>query len=710
MASGSPASQRLLEEIQSLSTVVEGLHSALISLTEGPRGVDAATIEDVDELFSLGVTLLKQDTDTDRLHHLLFRNTENNIVTLLVKYLEAQLTVGKAGTQDQIMSLRVTVLKCLSKIIALTSYDHQPRQGSPPQCTVALSRQLSQLGLLPVLIGIAAGASHVPCDIKISSAECLFVYSLRSHPGRSDLVKKCDISQMLKILVEEKNPMVRNYVAATVRELATYHCDELEQNGLLHYAPSIITTDSSTDVRVLILESVHEVCKSKFNKPTTPFESLAPLGECIASTIGITNVDSISKIIDTCITGEAYLLSTCNAQTKPLSQLPVNFTVRFINAGGPEKLLSVITSDNGENGKAVALASRSLRNIIQMASWKIGTGRRLLSTSVVDIFSCFRKEQIDQSKNEQEPDLRTISQVELAIAVALMMAQSGEARAFCQHALSSQKGRQWLVDTRHEILSLLDTASSEYFSDIEIRDTNNGLLLNDLRGIEWTDNGWPTQDSVQRSLNGIPSTPGGIPPSTHYAAQHIEEVRRCRLTQVLLRYSIILTLPDGSGIINEPFATSGPPTMTPAMPMRGGDSERITVPPPPAQWSQVAATTQNTEGIDLSVITPIAGISKRPPTVTKHRATSRSASRSRSPGHSYGYSSSTTSSPNSTELPPRKHKPLLGFVRRASSIPPVVNQTIYDTCKFAAHDSALRFAIQYARHFSRYVVVLLFFH
>eukprot|EP01064_Diplonema_japonicum_P035525 TRINITY_DN7739_c0_g2_i1.p1 TRINITY_DN7739_c0_g2~~TRINITY_DN7739_c0_g2_i1.p1 ORF type:complete len:896 (+),score=193.92 TRINITY_DN7739_c0_g2_i1:70-2757(+) len=664
-----------------LCDVVQWMTAGLPVFT-GQAAPDASslTIEVISDLITIAMAVLHKEHSQDRLKVLLHPE-KPGFLRALVKYIVARIAhapsiVGKDEQQNAITGLRVLILRSLAKIIALTSFDHLPQDGRIlNNCGNMVIDEFVSMHLDNVLIQISGGAAHVHEEIKVASAECLFVFTLRNNNGRAAVAENPEgMLKLLDIVVQEPSPMVRNYIAACIRELTNTHPRQVEEAGLPSLAAKIIGTDNSADVRVLVIESLEVLYK------TNPSARIHPgLGEVIVNLLSKGETSEVSdaacRIIDTLVAVESEMVAAALAATPqlPLSQLPCRFTLRFVDCQGGEALVNTIVTQTSL--RAVALASRALRRLVQHAYWKIGVGRRIVTSSLAEILGVVKEGEACANAN----DLIAVSLVELAIGVSLMFAQSSETRSFAQHRLSEHP--QWMAAARTALMNLLDKAAPEYFTDLIVADAMSGQRLNVLDGVEWDEQGWPTMESVQRSLNGT-QTIGIMPLSLQYSMPDVQDLKMCRFTQVLLRYTAHLALSDHPArSASLPSSESQSPEQK-HMPRLNS----ISVPPPPP-W--------NGRNVAADVITPRRGQAPPP------RPVSAPAAAHVPPYLSYSHPTHAVA--------PKKKVPL-GFTNprsqsrsrsrsrsRSQSSPPAED---IPPEKFAAHDASLKLAIKYSRHFS----------
>eukprot|EP01063_Lacrimia_lanifica_P015541 TRINITY_DN22261_c0_g1_i1.p1 TRINITY_DN22261_c0_g1~~TRINITY_DN22261_c0_g1_i1.p1 ORF type:complete len:1024 (+),score=354.31 TRINITY_DN22261_c0_g1_i1:72-3074(+) len=554
------------DELQSIGSVVTGMIRALPVFTgkvavpaEGAH--DLPTTRHIAELITLAMQVLQREPSQVRMKLLLSKeNGHPGLVYAVTSYLVSKLSVapgeqGPEANKRAIQCLRVLVLKTLSQLVALTSFDHVPDSAARlgPTCAVFLHGEFEDLQVPAVLIGISS-ASKVPQDIKVAAAECLFVYSLRNAAGRASLVSEPEcLSQLFAVLQNEPSHMVRNYIAACVRECTTTHGAEVEAAGLSSAAPQIIGTDGSADVRVLLLECLEVVVK------TQPLLKLDPrLAETLVHLLAFKDAlpgvtDAACHFVDTFVSIEAdrcFERASATPQL-PLGQLPCQLTIRFVGCGGVETLVNGILAQ--QIPKTAALTCRALRRLVQHAHHRIGVGRRVANSSVSSLFGLLvgQTQEMLLSDAEIHPggaegstaeEFKAVAMVELAIALAMTLAQSSELRAFVQHSITLQNP-EYATAVRTSLLAFLDRAAPEYFAELAVVDAQSGRRLNVLDGVEWDEEGWPTKESLCQSLNGVQAC-GIMPQSMQYSLPEIQEMRMCRFTQVLLRYAIHLTLSE----------------------------------------------------------------------------------------------------------------------------------------------------------------------
>ena len=592
---------RLEEELRSLGAVVSGMRAALKTFTGEARygaGADPTalpTIPTVSELITLAMAVLQRDSSQARLRRLLSREEGPGVVEALVSYIVAGLTHApgertEEGTKKAICGLRVLVLRSLAQLVTLTCYDDVPDESRAAgllreTCADVMHAEFEVHGIPGILVGIAAGARHVPEDIKVAAAECMFIYTLRNAQGRAELVGNGQaMRQLLRILTEERSPMVRNYVAACLRECAQTNAGEVERAGLVGSAAQIVLRDGSTDVRVLVLETLEVIFTGNPDCDVDP-----QLAETAVSVLGHKDtapevLDKACRIVDAVVELEARKCTRVLAATPglPLAQQPCEFTTRFVAASGVEALLRLVL--HTRDPRIVAPAARAFRRAVQHAPWRIGVGRRVANNALNDLVGLLLAAAASASPPagregaEAEADaFRLVALVELSLGVSLIFAQSADVRGQLVHSLGCTP--EWAVDARTAILACLDKASPEYFADMSIVDAKSGQTLNVLDGVEWDDQGWPTNASIFQALNGVLAT-GPMPPSMQYSMPEVQAMRLSRFTQLLLRFSVHLAFCDDALPASSPAAGPEPPAP------RAPESQPAVSPPPPT-WSSV---------------------------------------------------------------------------------------------------------------------------
>ncbi|KAJ9461423.1 putative casein kinase II [Diplonema papillatum] len=743
-------------EIANMQTVVRALLSALRSFTgEVPPAAsspdDLPSMNSVAELITLGVGVLQKNRSPEELRALLDADAVG-FIEALIEYILAKLdhdpgSLTREAQLRSIVSLRVLVLRSLAKIVALTSFDlvppaHGSMPGAPGHgCAAIVTDAFVGSHLVEVLGGIAGAPKRVHDDVKVAAAECLFVYALRSASGREHLAGSPDVLQRLVgVLRSGECPMVRNYLAACLRELASTHPAAVAGSGLKKAARDVLLADSSSDVRVLVIESLEVLHKSN---PRAGIEG--SVGEALAQLLdshanehlqllalspredtamgrNAEVTDATCRFVDSTVVIEGDNVSAALEATPglPLAHQPCEFTVRYVRANGVEALIKTILCKL--NDRTVALTARVLRRMVQTAPWSLALGRRVVNNSLTDLLSFIRQGEALANTS----DFYAVSLVELSLALSLIFAQSPASREATRQLLIGDLAL--MAATRSAILNYLDRASDEYFQDIRIIDAHSGRQLNTLDGVQWDPAGWPTKEAIHLALSGAAST-SPIPLSTLYAADDVQKIRLSRLTQVLLRYSVHLALSNeeqqgdgatarvyGAGAAREPEVRQ----------VRGrsrsgsssADSSRsASVPLPPREWKSGA---QGGRAGD-----PPTGRHATDPAVvrrqqqqqqqqqhhhqqqqqqhaqpSRHRATSNSAPAHRRASDGRPTAPQRTRS-QSQQLPPGAlRRPSLGFTRalRGRQSPQEVEP--YPPREFHAHDAALKLAIQYSRHFS----------
>ena len=586
--------ESMQEEAGSLTAVVSSMLNALRTFTgESPYepGTDVAnlpTLQSVSELITLAVAVLKRDNSQERIRVLLSHEGPG-VLEALRTYLVAWLVhVPGVTAEDQktemISDLRVLVLRSLEQIVSLTSYDDVPDKealGLNVTCADLLAAEFERLQIPVTLVGIASGARHIPEKVKVAAAQCLYVYALRNEAGRADVVRVT--AQLLQLMTIEKSATVRNCAAACIRECVNTHAREVEEAGFGRAVAQLAGSDGSTDVRIMVLETFQAICKEVPRCAVDPkladvcIQLLASGGE------GTDLVVKSCLVIDEVVEKEARRTAEVLAVTPalPLAQQPSEFTSRFVASNGVEALLRTIL--HHASADVTARAARTLRRVVQNASWRMGIARRIASSSLRDLLDLLIAAAASGSPEEQSAQsFREIALIEVAIVVCLSLAQSSDVRNQLSHIVG--RGAEWCVAAREALLYYFDQAAMGYFVDMAVLDSTTGQRLNVLEGVEWSESGWPTRESVYQALSGVQPT-GLLPQSMQYNMAEIQDRRMSRFTQVLLSYSAHLALSDdedGHTKVPSPQRLSPEP---PVLPPTHIGSQVLCAPPPP-QWSQ----------------------------------------------------------------------------------------------------------------------------
>eukprot|EP01063_Lacrimia_lanifica_P004540 TRINITY_DN12555_c0_g1_i1.p1 TRINITY_DN12555_c0_g1~~TRINITY_DN12555_c0_g1_i1.p1 ORF type:complete len:1118 (+),score=414.72 TRINITY_DN12555_c0_g1_i1:42-3395(+) len=591
--------QRMHAEIRSLQAMSSTLTEALrVFTSQGGAAARAeqTTMNEVCELLSLIVTVLQQDPNVGRLKLLLFDSVPEgtpNVFAILFQYLASTFTyapgaVAPEEAKNQINRLRNTALRTLSKVVSLASFDHYPAVPETAQVSQWCAQAVVDNRGVQILLSIVCGGPQVSEESKISAVECLFVFVMRNAAGKQAIV---DTEQALMYVTEalrtEKSPMVRNYSAACIRELANTHPSNIIHSEFPELVVELIRNDSSADVRVLSIETLDVVLKAD-SSYIQRYPCKKDLAEVLLSLLEHdTNkevVDITCRLLSTLFTTEGRQILSINHKDMTLPQLPVTFTTHWIDLQGYVAMLGVCS--NNSSVKVAGMASRAFRHLIQYAPWQVQLGHRLIENwnSVGVLLKA-----LQPSSAPKSDDLEAqIPLVELSIALGLLFAQSPYTRTAIHRELSGFPA--WLPSLRSGIINHLNRAALEYYSSIEIFDIT-GHQVNSLQGMQWNDapNG-PTQPKkasirniflqqeqrVSERLNLGASR--AMPVSTAYDDPETQHQKAMRLTFVVVVYGIHLALSPGG-------ADSTPAKPAEAHPAGGTTPVPSAQPAPPAHLS-----------------------------------------------------------------------------------------------------------------------------
>ncbi|KAJ9442306.1 hypothetical protein DIPPA_03538 [Diplonema papillatum] len=617
------ADQRLQQEIRSFQAMNAALMDDLQLFTShiGTTRTEQTTIDEVCELFQLIVSILQSDPNVGRLKLLLFDCVQEGapgVFNVLFNYLKADLVYAPGITTPEevkraFAKLRNTTLKTLSKVITLASFDHYPSVPETAEVSHLCSRAVVSNRGVEMLMGVVCAGVQVAEEAKISAVECLFAFVIRNSSGKQAVVDTHNsIEYLTTALRTEPSPMVRNYAAAIIRELANTHANHVIHSEFPEAVVDLVRTDSSADVRVLSIETLDVVLKAD-NSYITRYPLKQQLADVVLALLERdTNkevADITCRLLSTIFTIEGRQINAINHKDMPLEQLPVTLTMHWINKAGYRAMLHNASSQAG--AKVSGAASAAFRHLVQFAPWQCQLGHRIMENwSTMGILLKTLQKQAKPDDVEVQIPL-----IELSIALGLLFAQSPHTRSAVHNELS--RFPAWLPTLRSRFIDHLNRAALNYYSDIEIFDVT-GSLVNSMQGIQWNDTGSGPPQAKKASIRNIfaqqeerlaesvhPARSQMLPPvSTAYDDHETMKQKMMRLTFVIIVYAIHITLSPGQvpptsqsqNMAGEPFSGAGPPSLA--------------VSP---QYAQQPATATASSSSATGSESPVVGQHQRPP-------------------------------------------------------------------------------------------------
>ena len=629
--------QRMQEEIQSVNAMLNTLSHATKVFSEPPDGSsDHPTMDEVCQLYNLIVSLLQQDPNVHRLKLLLSnQGQELNVFSVLFDTLRANFMYAPGATSPNQVALefnrlRVTALRTLAKVISLSSFDHYPSDPAVQQLSQLCARAVSASRGIETLLGIVCGGPQAGEEAKVAAVECLFVFAVRNSCGKQAVIDTPrSLHYFITALKTEESHMVRNYAAACIRELANTHPSHIIQCEFPEVVVDLVRTDSSADVRVLVIETLDLLLKAD-----SSYLTRFPLKSELAEILGLLldkdankEVADIScRLLSTIFTTEGQQIALINHKDMPLNQLPVTFTTHWIEKEGYTVILEVI-ANSGQ--KVASMASIAFRHLVQYAPWQLQLGHKLIDhiTTVGLLLNALKPGSAQPKSDDLEGQ---IPLVELSISLGLLFAQSPYTRAAIHRELCNYPALLPLL--RSSIIANLNRPALQYYAKIDMIDIT-GTQLNSLLGVQWneSDGGPPIakkasiraifqqQDSRVKESQPSRFEDRNIPvASTDYGDMDIQEQKVMRLTFVVLVYAICLGLSPGEPAGKPEQQQQQQPT--PGGPNfespQAGHVPQQPHPPPPAPGGLPTPTPTPTPGFhgqQVAPHTPPAGSYQQPP-------------------------------------------------------------------------------------------------
>ena len=555
--------QRVQAEVNSMKGMLSTLLEALQVFTTGSARAEQVTMSEACELLGLIVTILQQDLNVGRIRHLLFDSVpegQPTVFSVLLQYLNTSFTYAPGVTSPeemkvQIARIRATTLKTLAKLISFTSLDHYPGGPETAQVSQLCARSMASLRGVEVLLSLLCGGPQVSEEHKIGAVECLLALIVRNSAGRQGIVETPGgLLYMSTALRSEKSPVVRNYAATCIRELASTHPSHVIHSDFPEEAVELIAKDSSADVRECAIKTLEIIFKADTSYVTRyPLKKeLAVVLHNLLETDTNADVAKVScRLLSALFSTEGKQIGQINHKDMPLDQLPLTFTLHWAEIEGYRTLLHVSAGRNGP--KVATFASRAFRDFVQHCPWQLQIGHKLIEnwTSVDVLLKVLQPSSAPQSDDTDAQ----IPLVELSISLAMLFAQSPFTRTSVHRELSGFPA--YLPALRSAIMGHLNRAELAYYSGIELYDLT-GTHINSLQGIQWNVNPNGSPVAKKASLRQIfvsqeqrvAERSGGAHaregfPSTTYDEPEVQKQKETRLTFVILLYVIHLALAPG---------------------------------------------------------------------------------------------------------------------------------------------------------------------
>ena len=563
----STVEQRVTMEVNSLKAMLSAIVDALqvFTSTQAPHAAQPVSMAEVCKMFNLIVDVLQQDPNIGRVRYLLFDSIPEGyptVFSVLFSCLNANLSFAPGvhsteETKTQIGRLRTTTLRTLSKVISMSSYDHFPSVAETAAVSQLCTKAVTQHRGVEMLLSIICGGPHISEEAKIAAVECILVLVVRNDSGKQAIVETPGGLQHLGTALQaERSPMVRNYTATCVRELANTHPSYIVQSGFPELVVGIVRGDSSADVRECALRTLDIVFKSD-----SSYAGRYPLKPELAEVLqGLLEGDNNRDVTE----NACRLLSTLfclEGRNATRTEHDAVFTAAWVEREAYRTLLKVAA---GRSGSQVAgFAARAFRHLVQHCPWQLQFGHRLIENW--ESVDCLLLKALQPTSAPKPDDKETqIPLVELSISTALLFAQSPYTRSAIHRELSGFPA--YLPALRSHIIGSLEIPTLEYYAGIDLFDVT-GTHVNEMQGIQWNvnDKGThvPTPSSVrqvfvqqdqrvaEQARSGAAGAAGGArggafpAASTSYDEPDVQRQKEMRLTFILCTYAVHLALSPG---------------------------------------------------------------------------------------------------------------------------------------------------------------------
>eukprot|EP01065_Artemidia_motanka_P003270 TRINITY_DN11568_c0_g1_i1.p1 TRINITY_DN11568_c0_g1~~TRINITY_DN11568_c0_g1_i1.p1 ORF type:complete len:1008 (+),score=308.35 TRINITY_DN11568_c0_g1_i1:67-3090(+) len=474
---------RRAEEASTITEACAGLQQALTVFTAaGPPPAGCASMEGVSDLFRLALSVLRSDTSPGRMMDLVFdsaRREEESMAAVLLRYITAPLAVAPgarspADAQKQFTELRVAALRSLLDLVSICVCE----DGKADEEAASLSRRcvgvVARSGGCNALCGIASAQhAHVPEEVRVPAAECVFTLSARSADARSAIAADRvagSVARLERALLADPSPAVQNSLAACLRELATDQQRSVAEAGLPRDLPRLLGSSISDDAVALVLETQAELLPA-FQPPV---DELVPrLVELLARVTDGGVLRAASRLVDVWTRAE---------HGAPAGR----FAGSFVVAGGCSALLGAAMRQPAPDS-SVAMAARALRHVVELAPPAAAAGGSLL-LKAPDQFRAILLRLVEGSLPDPADLHGTILCVELSIVAALIASQSVQWR----RALHSELVRMG-EGAERRLVAQMQQASAEYFAGIRVVDAT-GWRMDRVRCVEWDSHWRPSRD------------------------------------------------------------------------------------------------------------------------------------------------------------------------------------------------------------------------
>ncbi|RNF01170.1 putative casein kinase II, alpha chain [Trypanosoma rangeli] len=458
--------------------------------------------------------------------------------------------------------------------------------------------------LIPQLLQVVSESPHEP--LRLGAAETLFIFILRIQHGPTGFVASSGINTMRCALMRDGSHMVRSMCASILREVLNTHALEFT-NPVTVSALIKILGDTSADVRTLaaeILEQTLRLYKSDMAYMLHDARSLLLPLRCIL------DQDPSVEVVESA----ARLLGTCCGVAVRMHLHAFFAAVVSLN------LSKVVLLRIRDGGNAAAARARSLRLLIQYTPAVYELPRQILHDT--EVLAVLLKGIVDAGRGRTTPgeDFTAfqIKGLEMALCLAIVLTQSPTYRERLTAELKDYP--QWAAAIKNAVISLLNAASLEYFTSIELWDVT-GHHLNLLDRVPWDANHTPQQRyirqlfqeqaqriSVTRETVSMEYEALSFPQSDAYHDfDEVQQEKKARLTFILLAVATNITFPVESRVA----ATAAVEQPLPVQ--RRSESRAATGVP---TWTQAGGSKQRECVVSPEVLVSPARLGNGPPSTT----------------------------------------------------------------------------------------------
>ncbi|RNF04064.1 putative casein kinase II, alpha chain [Trypanosoma conorhini] len=479
-----------------------------------------------------------------------------------------------AQAPQPFLPLRMKAVKSLQRILLACS--DLGEEASASCFRVAVDEEV-----VPQLLRTLSESPYEP--LRLGAAETLFIFTLRIQHGPTGFVASGGINTMRRSLMQDGSHTVRSVCASILRELLNTHALEFTNPATVSVLIKSLE-DTSADVRTLaaeILEQALRLYKGDLAYMLRDARCLLlPLRRSLDQDPSVEALESAARLLEMC----------CGVAA--VTQLQT-----FFAAVVSLNLVKVLLRRIGEGGNAAAARARSLRLLIQYSPAAYELPRQVLHDT--EVLAVLLKGIVDAGRGRSTPgeDFAAfqIKSLELALCLAIILTQSPAYREMLTAELNDYP--QWAAAIKNAVISLLNAASLDYFTSIELWDVT-GQHLNLPDGVPWGADHAPQQAYVRQlfqaqvqrtgSARAATSMETDFPPSPQAVAHQLfdaaQQEKKVRLTFILLVFATSITFPVESRAAVTAAAVAPLPTQGrsegraaprfPTPPQAGGGTQR----------------------------------------------------------------------------------------------------------------------------------------